>query len=146
MKTLVIIYSIIGLITFSSCAQETNVKALLQNKETRTEIIDAIASNHDFMTEFMKNMQGNSHAMQMMQGNKKMMNMMMGDGMSMMKDSMMGNNMMMNMMKDKGMMMNMMKMMHEKGMMSKDCMQSGMKMMSDKGMDMKKKDKDSSHH
>ena len=45
--------------------------------------------------------------------------------------------MMQSIMKDGKMMGNMMQMMHEKGMMSDDCMNSSMKMMNDKGMDMK---------
>ncbi|QHI36576.1 hypothetical protein IMCC3317_19390 [Kordia antarctica] len=144
MRTLVIIFSIIGLITLNSCKQETDVKAMLQNSETRSEVIKTIAENHDFMTEFMENMQGNNHAMQMMQGNKKMMGtMMQGEGMQMMmKDSammkqMMGNKQMMHsMMNDGKMMEKMMKMMHEKGMMSEDCMESCTKMMGEKGMNM----------
>jgi hypothetical protein len=44
---------------------------------------------------------------------------------------------MQSMMKDGKMMGNMMQMMHEKGMMSEDCMESCKKMMGDKGMDMK---------
>lgn len=151
MKTLVIIFSVFGLITLNSCNQQTNVQALLENAETRNEIVKTIAGNHDFMTEFMSTMQDNDHAMQMMQGNKMMMGKMMkGQGIQMMmKDStmmkqMMGNKQMMHsmmqgMMKDGKMMGNMMKMMSEKGMMSEDCMQSCMKMMGDKGMDMMNK-------
>lgn len=106
----------IGLITLNSCTQEPDVKAMLENSETRSEIIKAISDDHNLMTEFMENMQGNNHAMQMMKGDKKMMGMMMkGGGMQMM-------------MKDRAMMGTMMGMMHKEGMMSKDCMQSGMKM------------------
>ncbi|MDT7827269.1 hypothetical protein RQM65_01150 [Pricia sp. S334] len=107
---------------------------MLDNSETRSEIFDAIANNHKYMTGFMDNMQESDHAMQMMQGNTKMMgNMMQAGGIQMMmKDSMM----IKNMMKDGKMMGNMMKMMHEKGMMSEDCMESCKKMMEDKGMDM----------
>lgn len=154
MKTLVVIFSVIGLLTLNSCKQETDVQALLENAETRSEVLKTIAENHNFMTEFMENMQGNNHAMQMIQGNKKMMGMMMnGEAMQMMmKDSMIANNMMHSMMKDGAMMRNMMKMMHKKGTMSEDCMKSSMKIMVDKGMDMmdgnEKKDKEdhSSHH
>jgi len=138
MKKLAIILSAIGLLSLSSCNQKTDVKAILENSETRSEIIKTISESHDFMTEFMTTMQGNNHATQMMQGNKKMMgNMMKGQGMQMMmKDSMMMKNMMQGMMKDGKMMGKMMKMMHKKGMMSEECMQSCMKMMGDKGMDM----------
>ncbi len=139
MRTLVIIFSVVGLMTLNSCKQEADVQAILQNSETRSEVIKAIAEDHNYMTEFMENMQDNNHAMQMMQGNKKMMGMMMqGDGMQMMKDSMMTKNMMHSMMKDGKMMGNMMQMMQKEGMMSEDCMQSCMKMMGDKGMDMTK--------
>lgn len=133
------IISVIGLMALASCNQGTNPKAVLENEETRTEMFDAIANNHNYMTEFMDIMQGNEHAMQMVQGNHKMMgNMMKGDGMQMMmmKDSMMMMNMMQSMMKDGKMMGNMMKMMHEKGMMSEDCMEFCKQMMGEKGMDM----------
>jgi len=134
MKTLLIVLSAVGLLSLNSCKQETNTQALMENPETRTEVFNAISKNHDYMTEFMESMHDNQHAMQMMQGNKKMMSsMMQGEGMQMMmKDS----TMMHSMMNDGKMMGTMMKMMHEKGMMSEDCMESCSKMMGEKGMDM----------
>ena len=145
MRKIMILFTAIGLIALTSCKQETDVQALLQNAETRSQIVTALTGDHDFMTELMENMQGNDHAMQMMQGNKKMMGMMMkGGGMKMMmKDSMMTGDMMNPMMNDGKMMGDMMKMMHEKGMMSEDCMKSCMKMMGDKGMNMGLKGTDS---
>jgi hypothetical protein len=149
MKTLAIIFSIVGIVALNSCSQKTETKAMLQDSETRTEIFTAITESHDYMTEFMENMQNSQHAMQMMEGNQKMTGQMIkGNGMQMMmKDSMMmksfmGNqammqNMMGQMMNNGEIMANMMKMMNEKGMMSEACMQSGMKMMSDKGMEIK---------
>jgi len=152
MKTVRLIFLTIGLLAMYSCNKKTDVNTMLKNSETRTEIFKSIANNQEFMTEFMEDMQSSDHAIQMMQGNRKLMgNMMEGPGMQMMmKDSlmmknmmqgMMGNmeghqSMMKEMMKDGKMMGKMMKMMHEKGMMSEDCMQSSMKMMGDKGMDM----------
>lgn len=149
MKKTMIILLTIGLVSLTSCEQKTDPNTMLENSETRTELFDAIASNHNHMTEFMENMQGNDHAMQMMQGNQRMMgNMMQGEGMQMMmKDSMMMNNIMGNkqmmngMMNDGKMMGTMMKMMHEKGMMSEDCMESCSKMMGEKGMDMQNMNK-----
>lgn len=123
MKTLVIILSAIGLLSLTSCNQKTDPTAMIENIETRTELLNTITSNHNYMTEFMDNMQGNNHAMQMM-----------------MKDSMMIKNMMQGMMKDGAMMGTMMQMMHKKGIMSEDCMQSCMKMMGEKGMDMQNMD------
>jgi len=151
MKTLVVIFSVIGLLTLNSCKQETDVQALMENAETRSEVLSIITENHKFMTEFMEQMHVSEHAMQMMQGNKNMMGTMMkGQGMQMMmKDSMITNNMMHSMMKDKNMMGNMMKMMHDKGMMSEDCMKSCMNMMGNKGMNMnhdEDKDSDTSHN
>ncbi|MEX0995860.1 MAG: hypothetical protein WDZ45_02280 [Flavobacteriaceae bacterium] len=138
MKTLLIIFSAIGLLSLNSCNQETNPQALMDNPETRTEVFNTITQNDDYMTEFMESMPNNQHTMQMMQGNKKMMgSMMQGEGMQMMmKDSTMMHSMMNGMMNDGKMMETMMKMMHEKGMMSKDCMESCSKMMGEKGMDM----------
>lgn len=127
-----------GLMSLNGCKQSTDVQALLQNEETRSEILKDLVQNHDYMMEFMEQMQGSDHAMQMMQGNKKMMGTMMkGQGMQMMMgDSTMMHSMMNGMMKDGEMMGEMMQMMHDKGMMSEECMQSGMKMMGDKGMGM----------
>jgi hypothetical protein len=145
MKTLVIILSAIGLLSLNSCKQETEPQALMENPETRTEVFNTIMENQDYMAEFMGQMQINGQTMQMMQSNQKMMgNMMHGERMQMMmKDSAMMHSLMNGMMGNGEMMGSMMKMMHEKGMMSEDCMQSGMKLMSDKGMDtqgMNKKD------
>lgn len=136
MKTLVIILSVIGLLSLNSCNQKSDVKTMLQNSETRSKIFKNIAENPEFMTEFMANMQGKG--MQMMQGDPKMMGaMMQGEGMQMMmKDSTMMHSMMNGMMNDGKMMGTMMKMMHEKGMMSEDCIKSCTKMMGEKGMDM----------
>ncbi|MCG2418799.1 hypothetical protein K8089_07175 [Aequorivita sp. F47161] len=143
MKALTIILSMIGLVSLNSCTQETNPQAVLENPETRTEVFNDIAQNDDYMTEFMESMHDNQHAMQMMQGNKKMMSsMMQGEGMQMMmKDSTMMHSIMDGMMNDGKMMGTMMKMMHEKGMMSEDCMESCSKMMGEKGMDMQGMDK-----
>lgn len=151
MKTLLIIFSAIGLLSLNSCKQETNPQALMENPETRSKVFNTITQNDDYMTEFMESMPDNLHTMQMMQGNKKMMgSMMQGEGMQMMmKDSTMMHSMMNGMMDDGKMMGKMMKMMHEKGMMSEDCMQSGMKMMGEKGMDNidpTTKDDHTSHH
>ena len=138
MKTLVIFISIVGLVSLNSCNQQADPQAVLENPETRTEVFNAITKNHDYMTEFMESMHGNPATMKMMQGNKKMMGSMMnGQGMQMMmKDSTIMHSMMNRMMGDGKMMGDMMKMMHEKGMMSEDCMESCSKMMSEKGMDM----------
>lgn len=82
---------------------------------------------------------GNNSAMPMMQGKENMMgSMMKGDQMKMMmKDSTMMHAMMDGMMTDPKMMGTMMNKMHDKGMMSKDCMKSCKTMMEGKGMDMK---------
>lgn len=137
MKALTIILSMIGLVSLNSCTQETNPQAVLENPETRTEVFNDIAQNDDYMTEFMENMHNNPQAMQMMQGEG--MQMMIKDS-TMMKNMMdnkpMMNSMMNRMINDGKMMGTMMKMMHEKGMMSEDCMESCSKMMGEKGMDM----------
>ena len=143
MKTLTIILSMIVLVSLTSCKQETDLKALMNNPESRTEVYNAISQNEAYMTEFMESMHKNQNTMQMMQGNKKIMSSMMtGEGMQMMmKDSTMMHSMMNGMMNDGKMMGSMMKMMHEKGMMSEDCMESCKKMMGEKGMDMQGRNK-----
>ena len=138
MKTLTIIFSMIGLLSLNSCKQEVNPQVLMESPKTRTEVFNTISQNDGYMIEFMESMNGNQKAMQMMQGNHKMMgSMMQGEGMQMMmKDSTMMNGMMNGMMSDGKMMGSMMKMMHEKGMMSEDCMKSCSQMMAEQGMDM----------
>ena len=120
-----------GLLSLNGCKQSTDVQTLLQNEETRSEILKDLVQNHDYMMEFMEQMQGSDHAMQMMQGNKKMMGTMMkGQGMQMMMgdstmmNQMMGNrqmihSMMNGMMKEKGMDMEGMGMMDDGTMKSK---------------------------
>ena len=95
MKKGTLIFSLIAITALNSCNQETDVKTILEDSETRTELFDAIAGNHSYMTQFMDKMQDNDHAIQMMQGSHKMMgNMMQGGGIQMvMKDSTMMKNM-----------------------------------------------------
>ncbi|WP_445737228.1 hypothetical protein [Mariniflexile sp.] len=127
MKTTTIILLAIGLLSLNSCKQESDPQALLENPETRNEVFAAIADNPDYMTEFMDNMQ--SEGMQMMMKDSMMVKNMMGNKPMM-------HSMMNEMMKDGKMMGNMMEMMHEKGMMSEECMESCKNMMGEKGMDM----------
>ncbi len=46
MKNVTLIFMTIGMVTLNSCAQKTDVKAILEDSETKTEIFDAIANNH----------------------------------------------------------------------------------------------------
>ena len=122
MKNLALILTVFGLFGLSSCSQKNDVKSMIQNDATRSEIIKIIAENPEYRTEFRANMQSN---------------MIQGEGMQMMmKDSTMMHSMMNGMMNDGKTMGTMMKMMNEKGMMSKDCMESCTKMMGEKGMNM----------
>jgi hypothetical protein len=107
-RTITTIFVAVLLLTVSGYSQNTDVKALLSKPETKTEVFNAILSDHQFMTEFMTAMKGNEHAMMMMQNNNQMMVNKEGTGMN--KDNqMMGHGDMMEMMKDNPeMMMNMM--------------------------------------
>ena len=139
MKTLIFLSLISTALLLGSCTPQANVEALLKDAQTKDQIFSAIVADHDLMNDFMSKMMGNEHAMMMMRGNSEMMNMMMGEEkmMSMMKQNPeMMKNMMGGMMKDGRMMGQMLQMMHEKGMMSQECMQSCMQMMADKGMNM----------
>lgn len=73
MKTLTIIFSMVAFIAFSGYSQSADIKGLLDKPETRAEIFNTILNNHELMTEFMKNMKGNEHAMMMMEEDSKMM-------------------------------------------------------------------------
>ena len=140
MKKSIIFLLVTGMLTAISCNQKPDVNKMLENQETKKEIFNAIADNHDYMMEFMETMQNSEHAMQMMQGNKMMMHKMMrGNGMQMMINdstmmkSMIGNKnmmrqMMQHMVADSTEINSMMQMMHQKGMMTSECMQSCMKM------------------
>ena len=133
------------------------VRKILQNENARTELFKKIASNHEYMTEFMQIAMNEEHGKMMMMQNKDMMAMMMQNQeamMNMMKenpammqgmmqnmmamgkeDSAMAGNMAGMMMQNPSMMMNMMNMMHQKGMMSKECMDEAMaKMKNMQGM------------
>jgi hypothetical protein len=138
MRTLTTIILIIALVTLSSCKQNTDPKAVLENTETRSELFTAITDNHEYMTAFMEIMSHSDHAMQMMQENSSMMSTMMhGNGMQMMMgDSTMMHSMMTKMMQNGQMMGQMINMMHQEGMMSTECLNACMKKMSEKGMDM----------
>ncbi|HEA23687.1 hypothetical protein LCGC14_1618710 [marine sediment metagenome] len=139
MRRAILIFSIITMTTLSSCNEEQDANAMLDNPVKRIHIYESITGNHDLMNEFLLKMQENDHAIQMMRGNQKIMgNLIQDNGMKMMmKDSIMMKNMMRSMVKDGKMMGNMMQMMHEDGMMSDDCLESCKNMMDEKGMDMK---------
>ncbi|MCM4173006.1 hypothetical protein DHD32_16075 [Arenibacter sp. TNZ] len=124
MKTLLIIFSLFGLVALSGCAQKTDTNVLLQNSETRNEIFDVIVEDRDMMNSFMEKMQDNENAMHMMQGNQMMIG------------HMMDHNGIQMMIKNGPIMNNMMQLMHENGMLSNECMQDILKTMNDKGMKM----------
>ncbi len=96
MKSLKIIALAIALITlFSSCQSGTDVKQILSNQDTRKDIMNSIAADHNMSVEMMAAMMNNEHGKMMMHEH----------GMMMMKD----HSMMQNMMKsDPGMMKDMM--------------------------------------
>lgn len=90
MKTTTIILMAIGFISLTNCEPKTATNAMLENTETRTELFNAIASNNDYMIEFIGNIQGDDHAMQMMRGNQNAMGAMMkNEDMNIINDSMM---------------------------------------------------------
>lgn len=136
MKKTIISLLVIGLLTMYSCMQKPDINSLLESQETKNEIFKTIIDNNDYMMEFMESMQNSENAMQLFQGNKKMMGKMMkGKGMQMMmNDSTMIRGMMRQIMNDSTQMNSMMQMMHQKRMMSNECMQSCMKMMHQKRM------------
>lgn len=132
----------------SSCTQQVDVDAMLKDSDTKEKIYSAIAGDHQMMTEFIRTMMSNEHAMSMMKGNKEMKDKMMGDNnmMTMMKDQPeMMHQMMSEMMKDGEMMGHMMQMMSEENMMSEECKESCMQMMKDKGMSIDMNTEDHSH-
>ena len=73
MKKITILFAALLLFTINSYSQNTDVKALLDKSETRTEVFNTILNDHQLMMEFMKEMKGNQHAMMMMKENNRMM-------------------------------------------------------------------------
>lgn len=71
--TLVLIFSMMTFLTLNSFGQDKKIAGLLENQANRTEIFNAILSDHNLMMEFMQAMKGNEHAMMMMKGNNPMM-------------------------------------------------------------------------
>ena len=66
MKTITFLFSMLTLLVFNVNGQNTDVKVLLENQETRTEIFNAIASDHHLMMDFMQVAKGNEHGAMMM--------------------------------------------------------------------------------
>ena len=148
MKSITILISMLTVLVFNVNGQNTDVKGLLDNQETRTEIFNAIASDHQLMMDFMKVAWENEHGAMMMRNAEnhqmKKMESKQGDTMEMnsehqmmdmMKDNpemmqkMMGNMMQM-CEKDTAMRSQMVNMMTEHPEMMKMCMQK----MMEKGM------------
>ena len=73
MKTIATIFIAVLLFTVNGFSQSSNVKALLDNQETKTEVFNAILNDHQLMSEFMTAMKGNKHATMMMQNSKSEM-------------------------------------------------------------------------
>ncbi|MFB6318580.1 hypothetical protein [Saccharicrinis sp. FJH54] len=65
MKTLMVIISMFALMTMNSFGQTKTINKLLENKESKQELFNAIQNDHQLMSEFMQNMHGNQHAMMM---------------------------------------------------------------------------------
>jgi hypothetical protein len=74
MKTITILFSMLTLLAFNGYSQNTDVKGLLGNQETRTVIFNAIAGDHELMMDFMKVARQNEHGAMMMRnaGNSQM--------------------------------------------------------------------------
>ncbi|HKK43403.1 MAG TPA: hypothetical protein VJ963_13395 [Bacteroidales bacterium] len=69
MKAFIWIFSLLTVISLSSMQQTTDVKGLLEKKETRQEIFNTILNNPHLMAEFMQDMHNNRYAMMMYYGN-----------------------------------------------------------------------------
>lgn len=140
------------LLLMVSCNETVNIDQVLKDENTRQQVFNKIATDHEMMTNFMEVMMKDNHAMMMMKGNQDMKDRMMGESrmMEMMKDKPdVMHNMMGEMMKDGKMMGHMMKMMKDQGMMSEECMEYCIKTMEDKGMSMGEKmngDKEDDHN
>jgi len=66
MKTITLLFLMMGFWTFNIYGQNSDIKGLLEKPETRTEIFNSILNDHEVLTEFMKALEENDHAMMMM--------------------------------------------------------------------------------
>tara|TARA_R110002167_G_scaffold116792_4_gene292232 strand:+ start:1493 stop:1945 length:453 start_codon:yes stop_codon:yes gene_type:complete len=103
MKKIVVLGGFLMLSVMLSCVDKKQTPTeILGNRETRTEVMQAISNDQDLMTEMLGYMQQNDRAVQMMLGNQGMMGKMMGNQKMMMgmieQDTAMAGNMMDNMM------------------------------------------------
>jgi hypothetical protein len=74
MKTLTLFISLMAFWTINIFGQSDDVDQLLENQKTRSEIFNSILNNHELMTEFIRAMNNNDHAMMMMREDSYMMN------------------------------------------------------------------------
>ncbi|TDQ21949.1 hypothetical protein [Tenacibaculum caenipelagi] len=121
MKKSIILLIILVSQILISCNPKPDIDKILKDQETKERIFKSIAEDHEYMTEFIKTMHNNEHAMQMMMHNDMMMNNMMGN-----------KNIMHQIMNDSIKIRNMLQIMHQKGIISNECLQSCMKNMSTK--------------
>ena len=66
MKAITILITILTILVLNVNGQNTDVKGLLDNQKTRTEIFNAIASDHQLMMDFMQVAKENEHGAMMM--------------------------------------------------------------------------------
>lgn len=127
MKTKFIFIAVAGLLTFLSCNQNNDVNTMLENKDTREDIFSSISNNPDYMSDFRDYMQEHNKAgNMMMKGNMNGMNH--SGSMMNMQDS---TAMMQSFVNNHRMMSNMVQMMHNRGMMSDECMNQAMTKMNE---------------
>jgi hypothetical protein len=74
MRTIVIVFSMLTLLTFNGYSQNVDVKGLLDKPETRTEIFNAIVGDHELMMKFLEVVKENEHASMMMHDENNPMN------------------------------------------------------------------------
>ncbi|CAM1359912.1 conserved hypothetical protein [Tenacibaculum sediminilitoris] len=128
MKKSIILSLIFGFQLLISCNQKPDVDKILENQETKERIFKSIAKDHEYMTEFMETIYNNEHVIQMIMHNNMMMNNIMGN-----------KNMMHQIMNDSIKIHNMLQMMHQKGIISNECLQSCLENMSTKNISNDKK-------
>ena len=68
MKTLAIIIAMMTLFSLNSMGQSNNVNKILQDPESRGEVINTILNNNQMMNEFIQQMNENQQAMTMCRG------------------------------------------------------------------------------
>ncbi len=139
MKTRLTYFSVIFLFLFTACEKNTDLQTMMQNSESRGQMMQNILDDNVMMSEFLSKMRLNQSALLMIQSDHEIMQMIIkGNEMHMANNNLLNdrdimNGMMQSIIKDGEIMNQMVQMMYKEGFISDDCMNYNIQMMKNKG-------------